>query len=61
MIHSDSKDNLRQTVTNLDGKVDIGFSETLQNFTTISFDIVDLTQNVTSLEEDVGVEIMNLN
>ena len=53
-----------QNFTNLDGEVDTRFSETLQNITTISIDILDLKENVTGLDEDVGSvssNIMSLN
>ena len=50
-----------QNITNLDEEVDTRFSETLQNITINSFDILDLRENVTSLDEDVGLEIMSLN
>ena len=50
-----------QNITNLDGQVDTRFAETLQNITTNSLNILDLRDNVTGLEEDVGLEIMSLN
>ena len=43
------------------GEFNTKFSETSQNITTISFDIVDLRGDVSDLEEDVGLEIMSLN
>ena len=50
-----------QNLSNLDEKVDTIFSKTLQNISTISLNILDLRENVTSLGEDVSLEIMSLN
>ena len=44
-------------LTNLEGHVDTSFSETLQNISVLSTNILDLKQN----NEDMGLEIMNLN
>ena len=50
-----------QNITNLEGEVDARFSETLQTITSNSLNILDLRDNLTGLEEDVGLEIMSLN